>query len=38
MLEQLDFIGGHPHLNDVGGGDWHIVPMKESFLDVPLVI
>ncbi len=38
VLEQLDLIGGYPHLNDVGSGEWRIVPMKEPLLDEPLVI
>ncbi len=36
VLEQLDLIGGYPHLNDVGNGEWRMVPMKEPLLDEPL--
>ncbi len=38
MLEQLDLVGGHLHLNDVGSGDRSIAPMKEPLLDEPFAI
>jgi hypothetical protein len=38
VLKHLDLVGGHPHLNYVSGGDRNFVPVKEPFLDEPLVL
>jgi hypothetical protein len=38
MLELLDLICGHLHLNDGSSGDRNIVPMKVPLTDEPLVV
>jgi hypothetical protein len=37
VLKQLDLVGGHPHRNDVNCWDQKFVPVKEPFLDQPLI-
>jgi hypothetical protein len=38
LLEQLNLVSSRPRLNNVGGGDPRIVPMKEPLLYEPLLI
>jgi hypothetical protein len=38
LLEQLDLVNSHRRLNNVGGGDPRIVPMKEPLIYEPLLI
>ena len=38
LLEQLNLVGSHTRLNNVGGGDPRIVSMKEPLLYEPLLI
>jgi hypothetical protein len=38
LLEQLDLVGSHLCLNNVGGRDPRIVPMNEPLLDEPLLV
>ncbi len=37
MLKQVDLVDSHPLRNDVGCGDHNFVPVKEPFLNQPLV-
>ncbi len=38
LLEQLNLVGSHTRLNNVGGRDPRIVSMKELLLYEPLLI
>ncbi len=38
LLEQMNLVGSHTRLNNVGRGDPRIVAMKESLLYEPLII